>query len=314
MLPKYAALCGVTEEELTTTLAPDIALLAKEYECTPEEMHRRLKERYDGYMFSEKAPEVYNPFSLFKAFSTQKVGNYWFESGTPSFLIRQMQKFQTDVTSLDYMEVPSFAFDQPTENMQDALPLLYQSGYLTIKGYDREGEAYTLGIPNQEVQTGYSQGLLPIYTGLYSAGVQTGFALKFWRALKKGDIDLALREMQAYLAGLPYVEGFKKKLEQVAVVEGFYEYTFYLIFNMLNVYARTQVKCRGGRIDMVVYMPQTTYVFELKMHETARQALEQINGKGYALPYQTDGRSVVKVGLHFDLDSRTLDDWVVEMK
>ena len=312
MLPKYAALCGVTEEELTTRLAPDIALLAKEYECTPDEMHQRLKERYDGYMFSEKAPEVYNPFSLFKAFSTQKVGNYWFESGTPSFLIRQMQKFNTDITSLDNMEVSASAFDKPTEGMVTALPLLYQSGYLTIKGYDREVEAYTLGIPNQEVQTGYAEGLMPTYIGLDSTDVQMGFAAKFWRALKKGDIDLALREMQAYLAGLPYVEGFKKKLEQVAVVEGFYEYTFYLIFNMLNVYARTQVKCRGGRIDMVVYMPQATYLFELKMHETARQAFEQINEKGYALPYHTDGRQVVKVGLHFDLGSRTLDDWVVE--
>ena len=311
MLPKYSTLCGITEEELTTTLASDIALLAREYECTPEEMHRRLKERYDGYMFSERASEVYNPFSLFKAFSTGKVTNYWFESGTPTFLIRQMQHFNTDITSLDNMEVPAFAFDKPTEAMVTALPLLYQSGYLTIKGYDREGEVYTLGIPNQEVQTGYAEGLIPTYTGLDSSDVQMGFALKFWRALKKDDIDLALREMQTFLAGIPYIEGFKKKLEQVAVKEGFYEYTFYLIFNMLNVYVRTQVKCRGGRIDMVVLMPTTTYVFELKMHETARQALEQINKQGYALPYQTDDRRVVKVGLHFDLESCSLNEWVV---
>ena len=311
MLPKYAALCGVTEEELTTTLAPDIALLAETYECTPKEMHQRLKTRYDGYMFSERAPEVYNPFSLFKAFDSQKLGNYWFESGTPTFLIRQMKKFNTDITSLDSLEVSASAFDKPTEAMTTALPLLYQSGYLTIKGYDREGEVYTLGIPNQEVQTGYAEGLMPTYIGIDSTDVQTGFALKFWRALKKDDVELALREMQAYLAGLPYVEGFKRKLEQVAVAEGFYEYTFYLVFSMLNVYVRTQVKCRGGRIDVVVLMPQTTYVFELKMHETAQQALEQIDQHGYALPYQTDGRKVVKVGLHFNLDTRTLDEWVV---
>ena len=312
MLPKYAALCGITEEELTTTLAPDIALLAEANECTPEEMHQKLKERYDGYMFSEKAPEVYNPFSLFKAFSTQKVSNYWFESGTPTFLIRQMQKFNTDITSLNDMEVSVSAFDKPTEAMTTALPLLYQSGYLTIKDYDREGEVYTLDIPNQEVQTGYCEGLMPTYIGMNSADVQTGFALKFWRALKKNnDLNLALREMQTFLASLPYVEGFKKKLEEVAVVEGFYEYTFYLIFNMLNIYVRTQVKCQGGRIDMVVWMPTTIYVFELKMHGSAQQALEQINEKGYALPYQTDGRRVVKAGLHFDLESRTLDEWVI---
>ena len=312
MLPKYAALCGITEEELTTTLAPDIALLAETYECTPEEMHQKLKERYDGYMFSENAPEVYNPFSLFKAFSNQKVSYYWFESGTPTFLVRQMQKFHTDITSLDNMEVSVSAFDKPTEGMVTALPLLYQSGYLTIKGYDRELEAYTLGIPNQEVQTGYVEGLMPTYIGLDSTDVQMGFAAKFWRALKKDDLDLALHEMQAFLAGLPYVEGFKKKLEEVAVAEGFYEYTFYLIFNMLNVYVRTQVKCKGGRIDMVVYMPQATYIFELKMHEPAQKALEQINEKGYALPYHTEGRRVVKVGLHFDLESRTLDEWATE--
>lgn len=311
MLPKYAAICGITEEELTTTLAPDIALLAREYGYTPEEMHQRLKERYDGYMFSERSPEIYNPFSLFKAFSTQKVSNYWFESGTPTFLIRQMQKFNTDITSLNNLVVSASAFDKPTEAMTTALPLLYQSGYLTIKGYDREGEVYTLGIPNQEVQTGYAEGLMPTYIGLDAADVQTGFALKFWRALKKDDIDLALHEMQAFLAGIPYVEGFKKKLEQVAVAEGFYEYTFYLIFNMLNVYARTQVKCQGGRVDMVVLMPQATYVFELKMHETAQKALEQINSNGYALPYETEGRRVVRVGLHFDMASRTIDEWVV---
>ena len=314
MLPKYAALCGITEEELTTTLAPDIALLAESYKCTPEEMHDILKEKYDGYRFSRQSPEVYNPYSLFKAFDNQEVSFYWFDSGTPTFLIRQMQKFGTDITTMDSLNVPAFAFDQPTENMIDALPLLYQSGYLTIKDWEREGTeyTYTLGIPNQEVQTGYAQGLLPTYTGINSRDVQMGFSLKFWRALKKGDLDLALREMQAFLAGLPYIEGFKKKLEQVAVAEGFYEYTFYLIFNMLNVYARTQVKCRGGRIDMVVYMPQATYIFELKMHESAQKALGQIDLKGYALPYHTEGRKVVKVGLHFDLDSRTLDEWAVE--
>ena len=312
MLPKYAALCGITEEELVTTLAPDIALLAEEYECTPEEMHRRLKERYDGYRFARRSPEIYNPFSLFKAFGTKEVTNYWFESGTPSFLIRQMEKYHTDITALDSIEADASAFDQPTENMPDALPLLYQSGYLTIKDYERETETYTLAIPNQEVLVGFTKGLLPAYIGLNSNDVRSGFALKFWRALKNDDIDLALHEMQAFLAGLPYVEGFKKKLEAVAVAEGFYEYTFYLIFNMLNLFARTQVKCHGGRIDMVVLMPATTYVFELKMHESARQALEQINTNGYALPYQTDGRRVVRVGLHFDLDSRTLDEWAVD--
>jgi hypothetical protein len=152
MLPKYAALCGITEEELSTTLAPDVALLAEANNCMPEEMHQQLKMRYDGYRFSRVSPEIYNPFSLFKAFDSGEIGNYWFDSGTPSFLIRQMQKFHTDITSLDRLEAASSAFDVPTEAMEDALPLLYQSGYLTIKDYERESQTYTLAIPNQDVR------------------------------------------------------------------------------------------------------------------------------------------------------------------
>ena len=141
--------------------------------------------------------------------------------------------------------------------------------------------------------------------------MQDGFALKFWRALKRGDINRAMEEMKAFLAGIPYVEGFQKKLEEVKNYEGFYEYTFYLIFNMLNCYARTQVKCAGGRIDFVVLMPDTTYVFELKVNGTAQQALDQINSNGYALPYNTDDRPVVKIGVQFDRDTMTVGDYIV---
>jgi len=274
-------------------------------------MYQKLKLRYDGYHFTKQSPEIYNPFSLLKAFLHREVANYWFESGTPTFLIRQLQHFGTDIMSMDKLEVPSSAFDQPTENMKDALPLMYQSGYLTIKDYDRDGEVYTLSIPNQEVRIGYVRGLLPTYTGLNDSDVQMGFALKFWRALKKGDIDLAMHEMQAYMSGIPYVEGFKKKLAEAATAEGFYEYTLYLIFSMLNVYVRTQVKCVGGRVDMVVWMPDTTYVFELKASGTAQQALEQIDSHGYALLYQTDGRKVVKVGVKFNAETRTPEEWVI---
>ena len=309
---KFAAICGITEEELVTTLKEDIGLLAEAYETDWEDMHQKLKLRYDGYRFSESDVEIYNPFSLMKAFGQSKVRNYWFESGTPTFLIHQMQHFRTDIMSLDRLDVPSAAFDQPTEAMQDALPLLYQSGYLTIKDYDRDTETYTLSIPNQEVRIGYVSGLLPMYVGLKDYEVQMGFAAKFWVALKKGDIDLAMREMQAYLASVPYVEGFKQKLKDAANAEGFYEYTMYLIFSMLNVYARTQVKCAGGRVDMVVWMPDAIYVFELKVGDTAQAALAQIDSKGYALPYQTDNRRVVKVGVSMDAETRTVKDWVVE--
>jgi hypothetical protein len=274
-------------------------------------MHAKLKRQYDGYRFSEKSPDVYNPFSLLKCFLQQKVANYWFDSGTPTFLIRQMQHFRTDITTLEHIEASAPAFDRPSEAMNTALPLLYQTGYLTIKDYDRESNSYILAIPNNEVRTGFIDGLTPTYIGLGGSYVQDGFALKFWRALKKNDLDTAMQEMKAFLAGIPYVEGFKEKLKDVKNYEGFYEYTFWLIFNMLNVYTRTQVKCAGGRIDFVVQMPGTTYVFELKVNGTAQEALNQINSHNYALPYQTEGRQVVKVGVAFERETMTVGEYLV---
>ena len=308
----FSTICGITEEELSTVMKEDIQRLAGIYELSYEQMHQKLKLRYDGYHFTKNSPEVYNPFSLLKAFQQREVANYWFESGTPTFLIRQLQHFGTNIMSLDKLEVPSSAFDQPTENMKDALPLLYQSGYLTIKDYDRDTEAYTLSIPNQEVRIGYVKGLLPTYIGLNDADVQMSFAAKFWRALKKGDVDLAMHEMKAYMAGVPYVEGFKQKLAEASKVEGFYEYTMYLIFSMLNVYVKTQVKVAGGRIDMVVWMPDTTYVFEFKTKGSAREALAQIDEKGYAIPYQTGSSKVVKVGVKFNAKKRIPENWVID--
>ena len=230
---------------------------------------------------------------------------------------------------MDDLEEPSESFDVPTEAMTTALPLLYQSGYLTIKGYDRDAQMYALSIPNQEVRLGFTKGLLPTYIGLEIGNVQVGFALKFWRALKKNDVDLALREMQAYLASIsltpvpsPKGEGnkcihgtgqAKEVITPLAPWRGDGgEAALYLIFSMLNVYVRTQVKCAGGRIDMVVLMPDTIYVFELKTNDTASNALKQICDKGYAMPYQADGRRVVKAGIHFNPNTRTIDDWQLE--
>ena len=305
--PDFSAICGITGEEIDTQMQPDVARLAKEYEVTPPEMRQMLRDTYDGYRFSRGSTDIYNPFSLMKAFNQRELRNFWFESGTPSYLMRQMRRFKTDITKLDDIVVSSDAFDQPTENMMDALPLLYQSGYLTIKDYDRLGQFYTLGIPNQEVRIGFTEGLLPTVTGMRGSG----FAVRFWRALRANDTDLALRELQAYLEELPYVEGFKKKLEEVAVAEGFYEWSFYLIFSMLNVYVQTQVKCARGRADMVVFMPDAIYVMELKLNGTAQDALDQIEEKGYAARYATDPRRIVKVGMGFSVEKRAMTEYII---
>ena len=312
MEPAFAAICGITKEELETVLMPNIEELAEANNWSAEETLQKLKLQYDGYHFSAKSPDIFNPFSLMNAFATGNIGNYWFASGTPSFLFQQMKHFRTDITTLEEMHVQSYDFDQPTEAMNNALPLLYQSGYLTIKDYDKESEMYTLSIPNQEVRIGFTRGLLPAYIGLDNSQVVSGFALKFWQALKKNDLDFALREMQSYFAGLPYVDGFKKKLEDVSNLEGFYEWSMMLIFNMLNVYVQTQVRCAGGRADMVVKMPDTIYVIELKVNGTAQEALDQIEKNGYAAPYLTGGRNVVKAGVKFSTKTKTIEDWIIK--
>ncbi len=312
MVPQYSAICGITETELTTVLKDDIDMLAEEYECSHEEMHQMLKKRYDGYHFSEDSEEVYNPYSLFNCFDQRQLKNFWFESGTPTFLLHQMRRFDTDITQLDNITASASAFYRATETLTSALPLLYQAGYLTIKGYDREMEDYTLGIPNAEVRNGLVEGLLPYYSGLEDNDVRQGGARKMWIALRKGDVDQALRELKAFLAGVPYVEGFKQKLAEAATKEGFYEYTFYLILSMLNVYVQTQVRCSTGRVDMIVQAPDTIYLFEFKVKSTAEKALRQIEAKDYAAQFATDPRKLVKVGVNFDIDTWTIEDWEVQ--
>ena len=310
--PKFSAICGITEQELETVLSTDIEMMAAELDVSKEETIERLRFKYDGYLFSDGGTKVYNPYSLMLAFVNKSLGNYWFESGTPTFLFQQMQLHHTDITLLDSVEASEYDFYSPTEAMDTALPLLYQTGYLTIKSYDKESFIYTLGVPNQEVRVGLAEGLLPVYVGLRRDNVQTGFALKFWQALRKNDLNLALREMQAFFAGLPYVDGFKKKLENVSNLEGFYEWSMMLIFNMLNIYVQTEVRCAGGRADLVVKMPDVIYVIELKVNGTAQQAIDQIEKNGYANPYLTDGRKVVKVGVKFSTETKTIEEWIIK--
>ena len=312
MDPEFATICGITESEMETCMADGIEALAEEYECTHDEMLQRLRLKYDGYHFAKNSDGVYNPYSLMYCFARRDMKNYWFESGTPTFLFNQMRRFGTDITKMDDITASEESFYMPTETLTDALPLLYQAGYLTIKGYNRKSETYTLGIPNQEVRVGFTQGLLPIYTGIASDSVKQGCAFKMWDALERGDIDQTLREMKAFLASVPYIEGFKQKLAEAATKEGFYEFTFYLILSMLNVYVQTQVKCWIGRVDAIVYMPDAIYLFEFKTRECAEAAVQQINDKHYADRFATEPRRVVKVGVNFDLDNWTINDWAVE--
>ena len=311
MHPDFAAICGITQRELVEDMAVDIAMLAQHEECSTDEMRHKLKLMYDGYHFSEKSEDIYNPYSLMNCFAQKRVKDYWFESGTSEFLLKQMEQFNTDIASLSDIQAPESAFNSPTERLTNALPLLYQAGYLTIKDYDKLSDMYRLSIPNQEVRVGLTENMLPYYSGIESADVQRGCAFKLYKALNTGDIDQAMRELQAFLAGVPYVDGFKKKLAGAATREGFWEYTMCLIFSMMNVYVLTQVRCHGGRIDMAVFSASTTYIFEFKLNGTAQSALNQIDANHYSDPFATAPNPVVKVGVSFDLEQWNIKDWIV---
>ena len=268
-----------------------------------EEWLKELTQFYDGYHFCEKSEDVFNPFSLVKALNARKIAPYWFGSGTPSFLLKLLDKYHVNLASLEGQEAVLSSFDQSTEEMTDALPLLYQSGYLTIKKYDPMFREYTLGIPNKEVRDGLLNSLIPHYVNPRRSD-NDAFLLGFCKAVYRNDIEAALEHMRTYMATIPYdLENHSEK---------HYQTIFYLMFSFLNIYIRTEVKSAIGRADAVMHMPDTIYVFELKVDKSAEEALAQIDEKGYMLPYHAEGKRLVKVGISFDSNQRTISDWKIK--
>ena len=303
MYDQYSAICGISQTELTTVMKRDVEGLGKALGMSYDECLEALRNYYDGYHFSENSEDVFNPFSLIKALNAQKIGSYWFGSGTPTFILKQLEKFNVNLTTLDGQDVLLSSFDQSPEEMTDALPLLYQSGYLTIKKYDPMFRQYTLGIPNKEVRDGLLNSLIPRYINPHRVD-NDAFLLGFCKAVYRGDIEEALEHMRTYMATIPYdLENHTEK---------HYQTIFYLMFSFLNIYIRTEVKSAIGRADAVMHMPDTIYVFELKVDKSADEALAQIDSKGYMLPYRADGKRLVKVGISFDSKQRTIAEWKIK--
>jgi hypothetical protein len=310
----YAAICGITETELHRDLEPGVVALSQKLGCSVAESYAKLKAKYDGYHFVAKSEDVYNPFSLIRALKKKSLDSFWFESGTPTFLIQQLKHFKTDPTQLDGVQASAIQFDVPTEAVDSALPLLYQSGYLTIKEYNPVTDSYILGIPNNEVRVGLFGGLLPAMTEVNS-DTMFGIQLQFCSALIHDDLEVALTSMRSYFAAIPYPEGGKKYLEDIATAEWHYSRIFYLLFSFMNRTIRTEVKSARGRADMVMYTAHTIYVFEFKVNRPAEEALQQIDEKGYMVPYEADSRKLVKCGVSFSSKTRTLEEWkVVQVK
>ena len=310
MMPQYSALCGITTEELLTIFDQDIQMLADECHRSKEEMIDILKLQYDGYHFGKSSPDIYNPFSLMYAFMNRDVDNYWFGSGTPTFLFETMKRFDTNLLELEQLQVSSTQFDVPTEGMTSALPLLYQAGYLTIKGYDFDGDLYTLDFPNAEVKVGFMENFLARMMDLGNSNSR-GFAGIFYVSLLRHDIEGAMKAMQSFFASIPYLEFGAKELDDIARYEAYYEVLTYVVFSMINCRTFTQVKVARGRTDLVVFMRDAVYVMELKMRGTAQEALDQINSKDYAIPYEAEGKPVVKIGMAFSQETKTLREWIV---
>ena len=310
MLPQYSALCGVTKDEIVSYFDEDIQDLAVRYRCTKEEMYGKLKQQYDGYHFCDGSEDVYNPFSLMNVFTDKRMNYYWFSSGTPTFLFEEMRRFNTNLLDLPQLQVPSTQFDVPTEGMTSALPLLYQAGYLTIKGYDFDSDLYTLDFPNAEVKVGFMDNFMSRMMGIPNGNPQ-GFAGIFYASLLKHDIEAAMRAMQSYFATIPYLEFGEKELDEITKYEAYYEVLTFVVFSVINWRTYTQVKTARGRTDLVVFMNDATYVMELKMHGTAEDALAQINSKDYAIPYQAEGKPVVKIGIAFSKETKTVSDWKI---
>ena len=304
MMPQYSAICGISQTELENDMEPEVQALADEQGITFAEAIGHLKANYDGYHFCGKSEDIYNPYSLLNALSDKNFGSYWFDTGTPTYLVERLRKNPIDETTLDNIPlVPQSDFDVSPEISDNSLPMLYQTGYLTIKSYDERMQLYTLGYPNKEVKIGFTRGLLGEYPS--NTGTASGFVAHFYAAMDSQDIDLAMEKLQAYLAGIP--NDLENKTEK------HYQTIIYLIFSLLGFYIRTEVKSAIGRADAVCYTDNCIYVFEFKVDGSAEDALKQIDDKGYMLPYKfEEGKNLVKVGVNISSQTRTVEKWIAE--
>ena len=297
----YAVICGITEEEMRTQMDIDMELLADKLGTGKEEAMERLKENYDGYHFAWPSPDIYNPYSLLGALNKGKLESFWFGSGTPTYLIEMLNKYQVIPQAIGGRQCEASDFDAPTERMTDITPLLYQSGYLTIKDYSPFSELYLLDIPNKEVRIGLMKSLLANYVKR-PAELRT-LVGQMAERIHFDDMDGALRLMQTVLSTVPYCENTR--------YEGHYQQMLYLIFTLLGNFSDVEVRTPTGRVDVVMRTHSTLYIIELKLDKSAAEALRQIDLKQYPERFALCGLPIVKVGINFDTERHTLESWEI---
>ncbi len=304
---RYETLCGITQEELEHYFAEPIAEMAKKFKQSIPEMKRLLKQRYDGYHFSPMLVDVYNPFSLLNVFDSKWMQDYWFRSGTPTYLLRLLNHAQEGLNEMTgkYYERQEFIDYRATA--EKPLPMIYQSGYLTIKDYNWEDETFLLDFPNNEVKKGFLSAIAADY--LKTAESTGSLALQLSKTLKTGDLEGFQKLLTAFLASIPY--SMRRKNDE-REWERYFHYTFYLILRLMSLYVvYTEKEQSQGRVDCIVETDNYVYIFEFKLDSTAAAALQQIEDKGYARPYAADSRRLYKVGVNFSSKTGTIDDWQV---
>ena len=300
---RFANICGITENELYRDLEEDIRLLAEANGMNETEARQTLKEWYDGYHFAENTEDIYNPFSLLNTLAEMKFGSYWFETGTPTFLVELLQRSKYDLHRLAEEMATADSLGGIDTMETNPVPILYQSGYLTIKGFDSRFRTYTLGFPNLEVEEGFIRFLLPFYSNTSKS--DSAFEIvHFVHEVESGNTDAFMRRLQSFFADTPY--------ELARDLERHYQNVLFIVFKLLGFYTQAEYRTSNGRIDMVVKTDRYIYVMEFKLNGTAEEAIRQINEKGYAVPFASDSRTLYKIGVNFSNEIRGIERWIVE--
>jgi Protein of unknown function (DUF1703)./Predicted AAA-ATPase. len=301
--PRFVDICGMTRTEIERDFQEGLHAMAEDREMTYPQVMDELTRRYDGYHFNgEQTEGMFNPFSVLKALSIKMFDNYWFASGTPTFLVEMLKKTNYDLRELDGVEVYAASLTDDRADVNNPIPMIYQSGYLTIKDYDSEFQRYTLGFPNNEVKYGFLNFAAPFYTPRLFTEMPF-YIGNFVKELRGGDPEAFLTRLRAFFADFPYELNDK--------TERHYQVVLYLVFKLLGQFTEAEVRSARGRADAVVWTPDYIYLFEFKLDGDAQAALQQIDEKGYLIPYTADGRRVFRIGVNFDAKERNLGEWAV---
>jgi hypothetical protein len=297
----YATICGITDEEIDTVFAPYVQRLAAASNRSSDDVRNELRVQYDGYHFVYNSVAVYNPFSLLNTFKKNEFKNYWFETGTPSYLVYLLKKHNYNLEQMSKVECDADVLNSVDSQSTNPIPVIYQSGYLTIKDYDPEFGLYQLGFPNKEVEDGFLKFLLPSYASIDNT--QTAFVItNFVKDIRAGKVDEFFKRLSSLFADTPY--------DLVKDLENHYQNVLFIVTKLMGFYVKAEYHTSEGRIDLVLQTPDYIYVMEFKLNGTAEEALAQINDKNYALPFAADGRRLIKIGVNFSSQTRNIERWI----